>query len=89
MLTCAPLGGGTLGARGEPALLERLKFLTDGAPRSVAQAALAWVLSDHRLAATIAGPSTVAHALDLASASALAPLDELTITRLTSALRAD
>ncbi len=89
ILACSPLGGGALSALGEPALLERLRSLTDGAPRSVAQAALAWVLSDHRLAAAVAGPSTVAQALDLTGASALAPLDELTSAKLAAALRAD
>ncbi len=89
VLACAPLGGGRLGGHGVKDVLDRLAFLSDGAPRSIAQAAIAWSLTDPRVGAVIAGPGTVEHALENAGASPLAPLDAETLDRLATALRSD
>ncbi len=89
ILACAPLGGGRLGTRGAAEVLDRLTFLSDGAPRSIAQAAIAWSLTDPRVGAVVAGPGTAEQALENAGASALAPLDAATRERIATALRLD
>jgi aryl-alcohol dehydrogenase-like predicted oxidoreductase len=86
VLACSPLAGGSLGAHGDRELLEALAFLEDGAPRSVAQAMLAWVLTDPRVAAVVAGPSSEGQALENAGASALVPLEEAALRRIAAVL---
>ncbi|MCC6237476.1 MAG: aldo/keto reductase [Dehalococcoidia bacterium] len=79
VLACSPLAGGRLGAGGERALLEALGFLLDGPHRSVAQAAIAWALSDMRVSAVVAGPASEEQAYENAGASYLAPLEAPTL----------
>lgn len=88
VLGCSPLAGGGLGGSADESLVARLAFLLDGAPRSVAQAAIAWALSDPRVTAVVARTSRADHAAENAAASALAPLDEVLIERIAEALRA-
>ncbi len=86
VLACSPLAGGGLGAHGEPALLEALRFLLDGPHRSVAQAALGWALSDMRVSVVVAGPASEAQAYENVGASYLAPLDPLTLAGIATAV---
>lgn len=87
VLACSSLGGGKLGANGEAGLIEALAFLTDGPPRSVAQAALGWVLSDLRVSVVVTGPASELQAYENAGAPYLAPLDETTMTAMVQAVR--
>lgn len=87
VLGCSPLAGGAFGASPAADLTTRLAFLLDGAPRSVAQAAIAWALTDPRVTAVVSSTSSPEHALENAAASALAPLDEGLIERIAAALQ--
>lgn len=72
VLVCSPLAGGRLAE--DATHLEALHFLLDGPARSVAQAAIAWALSEPRVSAVIAGPRSVEQAREDAEASRVAPL---------------
>ena len=74
LLACSPLAGGRLGTHIDPARAEALAFLAHGEPRTVAQGAVAWALSEPRLSAVITGPRTAEQALELIEASRMAPL---------------
>ncbi len=74
LLACSPLAGGLLGRRIETTLASSLDFLTHGEARTVAQAAVAWVLTEARLSAVVAGPRTAEQALELIEASRFTPL---------------
>ena len=74
LLACSPLAGGRLGTKIEAPLAEALAFLIHGEARTVAQAAVAWALTETRLSAVVAGPRSVEQALELLEASRVAPL---------------
>ena len=76
VIGCSPLAGGRLAAGADAPLAEALGFLLHGEPRTLPQAAIAWALSEPRLAAVIAGPRTAAQATEDAEASTVAPLPE-------------
>ena len=59
LLGCSPLAGGRLGSGIEAPLADALAFLTHGEPRTMAQAAVAWALTEPRLSAVVAGPRTI------------------------------
>jgi aryl-alcohol dehydrogenase-like predicted oxidoreductase len=85
VLACSPLARGVLGHDAQ--LLDTLAFLTDGPARSVAQAAIAWALSDLRVGAVVGGPRTVEQARENAEASRIAPLPDDILERIADALR--
>ncbi len=70
LLACSPLAGGTLASEQGAGLA----FLTEGDPRTLAQAAIAWALSDVRVSAVVAGARTPEQAVENAEASRVAPL---------------
>lgn len=78
LLGCSPLGGGEL-LRGAAA--EALASLCAGAPRTPAQAAIAWALSEPRLAAAVVAARSGEQATENAEASAVAPLPEPELER--------
>jgi aryl-alcohol dehydrogenase-like predicted oxidoreductase len=84
VLACAPLAGGRL--PGDAQLSDALAFLTDGPARSVAQAAIAWCLSEPRIAAVVCGPRTIEQARENAEASRIAPLPVDMLERVASVL---
>jgi aryl-alcohol dehydrogenase-like predicted oxidoreductase len=86
VLACSPLAGGRLGEHGEPGLLSSLAFLEQGEPRSVAQGAIAWALSEARIASAVTGPRTLAHAFEALEASRIAPLAPDVLERVAAAL---
>ena len=76
VIGCSPLAGGRLATDADTALAEALAFLLHGEPRTLPQAAIAWALSEPRLAAVIAGPRSAVQATEDAEASMVAPLPE-------------
>lgn len=88
VLACSPLAGGRL-AHGDAAVRDALEFLLDGRPRSVAQAALGWALTDLRVSAVVAGPASEEHVYENAGASYLAPLDDGTLAAIARAMTGD
>lgn len=84
VLACSPLAGGRLGRDAQ--LLDALAFVTDGPARSVAQAAIAWSLSDPRVGAVVAGPRIAEQARQNAEASRIAPLPSEMLERIAAAL---
>ncbi len=83
LLGCSPLAGGEL-LRG--AVAEALASLCAGAPRTPAQAAIAWALSEPRLAAVVVAARSVEQAVENAEASAVAPLPEPDLERVAALL---
>ncbi len=77
LLACSPLAGGALTNRQGAGLA----FLTEGAPRTLAQAAIAWALSEPRVSAVVAGARTPEQALENAEASRVAPLPQAVLER--------
>ncbi len=77
LLACSPLAGGALTSEqgAGPA------FLTEGDPRTPAQAAIAWALSDARVSAVVAGARTPEQAVENAEASRVAPLPPAVLER--------
>ena len=88
VIGCSPLAGGRLGAGVDGALAEALGFLLHGEPSTLPQAAIAWALSEPRLAAVIAGPRSAVQATEDAEASTVAPLPEADRERVGEAVRA-
>ena len=84
VLACSPLAGGRLGHDAQ--LLESLGFLIDGPARSVAQASIAWALSDLRVGAVVSGPRTEQQARENAEASRIAPLPDDILERIAGTL---
>lgn len=83
LLGCSPLAGGEL-LRGGVA--EALASLCAGAPRTPAQAAIAWALSEPRLAAVVVAARSGEQAAENAEASAVAPLPEPELERVAALL---
>ena len=71
VLGCSPLGGGALIDGDAGAALDAF---CAGEPRTRAQAAIAWALTEPRLAAVVAGARNVEQAAENAEASLAAPL---------------
>ena len=83
LLGCSPLAGGEL-LRGAAA--EALASLCAGAPRTPALAAIAWALSEPRLAAVVVAARSGEQAAENAEASAVAPLPEPELERVAALL---
>ena len=84
LLACSPLVGGRLATEqaGEGAgATAALAALTEGEPRTLAQAAIAWALSEHRVSAVVAGARTAGQATENAEASRMAPLRQADLRR--------
>ena len=78
LLACSPLAGGRLTSGEQGA---GLAFLAQGDPRTLAQAAIAWALSDARVSAVVAGARTPEQAVENAEASRVAPLPRVVLER--------
>ena len=77
LLACSPLAGGRLTSEQGAGLA----FLAQGDPRTLAQAAIAWALSDARVSAVVAGARTPEQAVENAEASRVAPLPRAVLER--------
>jgi aryl-alcohol dehydrogenase-like predicted oxidoreductase len=84
VLACSPLAGGRL--LDDARAIEALSALTDGPVRSVAQGAIAWALSEPRIASVISGPRSAEQARENAEASRAAPLAADLLARVASGL---
>ncbi|HJM74360.1 MAG TPA: aldo/keto reductase [Dehalococcoidia bacterium] len=83
LIGCSPLAGGQL-LRGAAA--GAVTSLIAGAPRTPAQAAIAWALSEPRLAAVVVASRTAAQATENAEGSDVAPLPEPELERVAGLL---
>ena len=83
LIGCSPLAGGEL-LRGPSA--EAVDSLCTGAPQTPAQAAIAWALSDPRLAAVIVGSRSADQAQENAAASDVAALPQSELDRVAELL---
>ena len=84
LLACSPLAGGRLAteqAGDGSGATAALATLNEGEPRTLAQAAIAWALSDRRVSAVVAGARTAGQATEDAEASRMAPLPEADLER--------
>jgi aryl-alcohol dehydrogenase-like predicted oxidoreductase len=83
LIGCSPLAGGEL-LRGAAA--DAVASMIAGAPRTPAQAAIAWALSEPRLAAVVVASRSAEQASENAEASDVAPLPEPELERVAGLL---